>query len=336
MPKSFICGCAGLGLNAEERAFLRREDPWGLILFKRNVADRDQLRALTRSFRECVGRADAPVLIDQEGGRVQRMAPPHWRAYPAAFAMEAGLEPSHAEAAARLVARLIAFDLAEVGITVDCAPVLDVAEPGTHAAIGSRAFSSRPERVAAMGRAVAEGLLAGGVAPVIKHMPGHGRARADSHYELPVVDAARDDLKRDFAPFAALNDLPMAMSAHVLYTAIDESRPATASSTVVARVMRGEIGFDGLILSDDVSMKALEGPYERRAAAIIDAGLDIVLHCNGELDQARAVASAAPQLSGPSLRRAKAALASISAPQPFDVAKGERQLAAITAELGVV
>jgi beta-N-acetylhexosaminidase len=335
MPKAFICGCAGLALNAEERAFLRHEDPWGLILFKRNVADRDQVRALTRSYRECVGRAGAPVLIDQEGGRVQRMAPPHWRAYPAAAAIEAGLEPSRAEAAARLVARLIAFDLAEVGITVDCAPVLDVADLRTHAAIGSRAFSSRPQRVAAMGRAVAEGLLEGGVAPVVKHMPGHGRARADSHLELPVVDAAPDDLKRDFAPFAALNDLPMAMSAHVLYTAIDNRRPATASSIVVSKVMRGEIGFDGLIMSDDVSMKALEGSYESRAAAIIDAGLDIVLHCNGELDQARAVASAAPQLIGSSLRRAEAALASISAPQPFDVEEGERRLAAIMADLGV-
>jgi len=334
MPKAFICGCAGLLLNAEERAFLRHEGPWGLILFKRNVADRDQLRALTSSFRECVGRADAPVLIDQEGGRVQRMGGPHWRAYPAAAAIEAGLEPSQAEAAARLVARLIAFDLIEVGITVDCAPVLDVADAGMHAAIGSRAFSSHPERVAAMGRAVAEGLLAGGVAPVVKHMPGHGRARADSHHELPVVNAPREDLKRDLAPFAALKDLPMAMSAHVLYTAIDDRRPATASPIVVAKVMRGEIGFDGLIMSDDVSMKALKGPYEMRAAAIVDAGLDIVLHCNGELDEARAVASATPELSGSSLRRAEAALATISAPRPFDVEQGERELAAITAELG--
>jgi len=336
MPKAFICGCAGLALNAEERAFLHRENPWGLILFKRNVADRDQLSALTRSFRDCVGRADAPVLIDQEGGRVQRMAPPQWRGYPAAAAIEAGLEPSRAEAAARLVGRLIAFDLAEVGITVDCAPVLDVADTGTHAAIGSRAFSARPERVAVMGRAIALGLLEGGVAPVVKHMPGHGRARVDSHYELPVVDAARDGLKRDFAPFLALNDLPMAMSAHVLYTAIDDRHPATASPIVVTEVMRGEIGFDGLIISDDVSMKALKGPYEERAAAIIDAGLDIILHCNGELDQARAVASAAPQLTGAPLRRANAALASISAPQPFDVETSERRLAAIMADLGVV
>ena len=335
MPKAFICGCAGLALNAEERAFLRSEDPWGLILFKRNIADREQVRELTRSFRECVGRAEAPVLIDQEGGRVQRMAPPQWRAYPAAAAIEAGLQPSRAEAAAGLVARLIAHDLIEVGITIDCAPVLDVAGEGMHAAIGTRAFSSRPERVAAMGRAVAEGLLAGGVAPVIKHMPGHGRARVDSHHELPVVDAARGELKHDFAPFAALKDLPMAMSAHLLYTAIDPKRPATASPIVVTEIMRGEIGFDGLILSDDLSMKALTGSFEERAAAVIEAGLDIVLHCNGDLDEARAVASAAPVLAGASLRRAKAAEAAIKAPQPFDVERGERELAAIMAELAV-
>ena len=257
MPKAFISGCAGLALSDDERAFLRREDPWGLILFKRNIGDRDQVRELTRSFRECVDRADAPVLIDQEGGRVQRMAPPNWRSYPAAAAIEAGLDPSRAEAAAGLVARLIAHDLIEVGITIDCAPVLDVAGEGMHAAIGARSFSSRPERVAAMGRAVANGLLAGGVAPVIKHMPGHGRARVDSHHELPVVDAARADLAHDFAPFVALKDLPMAMSAHLLYTAIDPRRPATASPIVVKEIMRGEIGFDGLIMSDDLSMKAL-------------------------------------------------------------------------------
>jgi beta-N-acetylhexosaminidase len=335
MPKAFICGCAGLALNLEERGFLRREDPWGLILFKRNIADRDQVRELTRSFRECVGRSDAPVLIDQEGGRVQRMAPPHWRSYPAAGAIEAGVAPPKAEAAARLVARLIAHDLIEVGITVDCAPVLDVANEGMHTAIGTRAFSSRPERVAAMGRAVADGLLAGGVAPVIKHMPGHGRARVDSHHELPIVDAARSDLEHDFAPFAALKDLPMAMSAHLLYTAIDARRPATASPTVVAEIMRGQIGFDGLILSDDLSMKALDGSFEQRAAAVIEAGLDIVLHCNGVMEEARAVASAAPALSGASLRRAKAAEAAITAPHPFDVERGERELAAIRAELGV-
>ncbi len=335
MAKAFICGCAGLALNDEERAFLRQEDPWGLILFKRNIGDRDQARALTRSFRECVGRPDAPVLIDQEGGRVQRMAPPNWRAYPAAAAIEAGFTPSRAEAAARLIARLIAHDLSEVGITIDCAPVLDVADSGTHAAIGNRAFSSRPERVAAMGRAVAEGLLAGGVAPVIKHMPGHGRARVDSHHELPVVDAARGELDHDFAPFAALSDLPMAMSAHLLYMAIDPKRPATASPIVVQEIMRGAIGFDGLIMSDDLSMKALKGPFDERAGAVIEAGLDIVLHCNGDLDEARAVASGAPVLAGAALRRAEAALAAIAPPRALDLEQAERELAAIKAELGV-
>ena len=236
MPKAFISGCTGLALNEEGQVFLRQEDPWGLILFKRNIGDREQVRELTDLFRDSVGRADAPVLIDQEGGRVQRIAPPHWSSYPAAAAIEAGLEPAVAEAAARLVARLIAHDLVEVGITIDCAPVLDVAGEGMHNAIGSRAFSSRPERVVAMGRAVAEGLLAGGVAPVIKHMPGHGRARVDSHHELPVVDATRGALKHDFAPFVALKDLPMAMSAHLLYTAIDPHRPATASPIVVAEI----------------------------------------------------------------------------------------------------
>jgi beta-N-acetylhexosaminidase len=329
MPKAFICGCASLTLSREERDFFRSENPWGLILFKRNIADRDQVRALTRSFRESVGRADAPVLIDQEGGRVQRMTVPHWTAYPAAADIESGLEPGMAEAAARLIARMIAHDLAEVGITIDCAPVLDVATDDTHAAIGKRSFSTRPERVAAMGHAVSEGLLAGGVAPVMKHMPGHGRARVDSHQELPVVDATLEELNRDFAPFVALNDLPMAMSAHVLYSAIDPHHPATASPVVVAEIMRGKIGFDGLIMSDDVSMNALGGPYEQRAASIIEAGLDLVLHCNGKIEEARAVASATPSLSGSSLRRAAAALASIAPAQPLDSDVVKREFAAI-------
>jgi beta-N-acetylhexosaminidase len=335
MPNAFICGCAGPALSWEERAFLREIDPWGFIVFKRNVEDRDQLRDLIRSYRECVGRADAPVLVDQEGGRVQRMAPPHWRAYPAAGVIEAGLDPSEAETTARLIARLIAYDLSEVGISVDCAPVLDVAEPETHAVIGARAFSYRPDRVAAMGRAFAEGLLEGGVVPVVKHIPGHGRARADSHHELPVVDATRQELERDLLPFAELRDLPMAMSAHVVFTALDPVRPATASRIVIQEIMRGAIGFDGLIMSDDVSMKALRGPFDERAQAIFDAGLDIVLHCNGELNEARAVASAAPELSGQALRRAKAAIAAHVVPQPLDLEEAEAKLASIRKTLGV-
>jgi beta-N-acetylhexosaminidase len=335
MPKAFICGCRGHELSRDDREFLRESDPWGFILFKRNVEDRRQLRELVRSFRECVGRADAPVLIDQEGGRVQRMGPPHWRAYPAAGAIEAGLEPHEAETAARLVARLIAHDLAEVGITVDCAPVLDVAQSITHAVIGSRAFSKDPRRVALLGRAFAEGLFAGGVVPVIKHLPGHGRAQADSHHELPVVGATREELKRDFLPFLELRDLPLAMSAHVVFSALDPVRPATASPIVVQQVMRSEIGFDGLIMSDDVSMKALSGTYLERARAIFDAGLDVVLHCDGELDEARAVASATPELSGESLRRAEAALASRVTPQPLDVEEAEAKLATIKMALGL-
>ncbi len=335
MPRAFIAGCAGLALTTEERDFLRQADPWGLILFKRNVADRGQLRALTADFRGCVGRADAPVLIDQEGGRVQRMGPPEWPAYPAAGRIGTMFAPELADASARLIGRLIAHDLGEVGITVDCAPVLDVAEPGTHVVIGARAWSEDPARVAALGRAFAEGLMAGGVAPVIKHMPGHGRARADSHHELPVVEATRAELQRDFAPFRALADLPMAMTAHVVYRALDPDRPATASRVVVEEAMRGDIGFSGLIMSDDVSMRALTGSFEARAEAIFAAGLDLALHCNGDLGEARAVASVAPWLAGRSLARAEAALAAIRPPEPLDLERARVDLAAIGARLGL-
>ena len=325
MARAFICGCAGLALSADEIAFLRESDPWGLILFKRNVGDREQLRALTKSFRSTVGRDDAPVLIDQEGGRVQRMGPPHWRAYPAAARFDASLPVGDAEDAARLTARLIAHDLREVGITIDCAPVLDVAEPGTHAVIGSRALSERPERVAALARACAEGLMAGGVAPVVKHIPGHGRARADSHLELPRVNSSREELARDFAPFAALKDLPMAMTAHVVYSALDPENPATTSPIIVREIMRQEIGFDGLIMSDDVSMKALGGPFEARVRAIFAAGLDVALHCNGDLEEARSVASETPELAGRALERAEAAVAAARVPEPLDLAEAERR-----------
>ncbi len=328
MTLALVCGCAGVALGSEERAFIGDARPWGLILFKRNVVDREQLRALTRSFRELVGRADAPVLIDQEGGRVQRMGPPHWPAYPAAAGFEAAIEPARA---AWLAARLIAHDLRDVGINVDCAPVLDVADAGMHAVIGSRAFSSAPERVTAMGRAVCEGLLAGAVLPVVKHIPGHGRARADSHLELPVVATSRAELAaRDFAPFVALRDAPMAMSAHVVYSAIDPASPATTSPIVVREIMREAIGFDGLILSDDLSMKALRGPFAERARALFAAGLDMALHCNGDLTEARAVAEATPELAGPSLRRAQGALARIAGgAQPFDVEAARAELAAM-------
>ncbi len=328
MTRAFICGCLGPVLSAEELAFLREAQPWGLILFKRNVVDRDQLRALAAMFREAVGRAEAPVMIDQEGGRVQRMGPPLWDAYPAAARFEAELAPDRALDAARLAARLIAHDLTEVGITVDCAPVLDVADEKTHAVIGSRAYSRTPARVAEFGRAVIEGLIAGGVLPVVKHIPGHGRARADSHLELPVVDASREALEeRDFAPFKALADAPAAMTAHVVYTALDPHRPATTSRSVVRDIIRAKIGFEGLLISDDLSMKALGGPFDARARAAFAAGVDLALHCNGDLGEARPVLEATPELSGEALRRADAALRIISAGgQPFDPSEGRARL----------
>ncbi|MBM3607570.1 MAG: glycoside hydrolase family 3 protein, partial [Alphaproteobacteria bacterium] len=255
--RAFITGCAGLELTGEERAFIREWQPWGLILFKRNVADAQQLIQLTQQFRELVDRGDAPVLIDQEGGRVQRMGPPNWRKYPPARAYaQMPLTLASRADMVRDGARLIAQDLLACGINVDCLPVLDVPAPGGHDVIGGRAYADEPQQVGYLGRAACEGLLAGGVLPVVKHMPGHGRAGADSHMELPVVHATRKELETDFAPFRDLADMPLAMSAHVVYSAIDPSAPATTSAKVVHEIMRGEIGFKGLIMSDDLHMKA--------------------------------------------------------------------------------
>jgi beta-N-acetylhexosaminidase len=328
LPRAFICGCKTVGLDAEERAFLREADPFGLILFKRNVLDRAQVSELTRDFREAVGRAEAPVLVDQEGGRVQRLAPPQWPAYPAAARFLAELPRPVAIEAAKLVAELIAHDLRDVGITVDCAPVLDVADELTHSVIGTRAYARAPEEVADLGRAVIEGFLAGGVLPVIKHMPGHGRARVDSHLQLPRVEASRAELAaRDFLPFKALSGAPAAMTAHLVYTAIDASAPATQSKRIVDEVIRGEIGFKGFLISDDMSMKALSGAYSERARAIFAAGVDLALHCSGVLEDARAVAAASPQLAGVSLERAKAALSVIpTPPPPFDAEAAREKL----------
>ena len=331
MTRALIVGCAGASLSGEERAFLRDARPWGLILFKRNVVDRQQLRKLTTAFRETIGRADAPVLIDQEGGRVQRMGPPHWPAYSAAARFDMEVGGTRALAAAKLAARLIAHDLREVGVTIDCAPVLDVAVEATHAVIGTRSYGRDPTRVAAFGRAVMEGLIEGGVAPVVKHIPGHGRARVDSHFELPVVAASREELAaRDFAPFHALRDAPMAMTAHVVFQALDPVRPATMSPIVINDIVRGAIGFDGLLMTDDISMKAIGGPLGMSARAVFAAGVDIVLHCNGELAEAREVADAAPELAGLALKRAEAAMRVIAAgPRAFDVAEGKVSLAAL-------
>lgn len=324
--RALIVGCAGLSLTAEETAFLREADPWGLILFRRNCADPAQVTALTAAFREAVGRAEAPVLIDQEGGRVQRLGPPHWPKYPPgrAYASLAANDPLAAREMARLGARLIAHDLKSLGITVDCLPVLDVPVPGAHDIIGDRAYGTAPAQVAALGRAAAEGLIAGGVLPVVKHIPGHGRAGADSHEALPVVTAPRQVLEgSDFYPFRVLADMPLAMTAHVVYEAIDAKRPATTSAKVMRKIVRGAIGYDGLVMTDDLSMKALSGTLAERTAAAFHAGCDVALHCNGRLDEMREVAAEAPRLKGRAARRAEAALARIRhAVEPLDVEEG--------------
>jgi beta-N-acetylhexosaminidase len=326
--RAFVSGCRGLTLDAEERAFFKESDPWGLILFKRNVETRAQVKALTEEFRTAVGRADAPVLIDQEGGRVQRLRPPEWFDIPAAARFDVELGPEQAEAGVRLALRLIAHDLLEIGVTVNCAPVLDVADSATHEVIGSRSYGRDPGRVAALGRAAMEGLLAGGVAPVVKHIPGHGRARVDSHLELPVVAASRVELARDFAPFQALNGALAAMTAHVVYTALDPARAGTVSPVVIGEIVRGEIGFDGLLISDDLSMKALGGSFDARTRSAFAAGVDIALHCNGDLAESRPVAEATPLLEGRALARAQKLLARIApGSDAFDAEDGRARLA---------
>lgn len=330
--RALILGCAGTTLSPEETAFFREAQPWGFILFKRNIGTPDEVRALTAALRACVGRAEAPILIDQEGGRVQRMGPPHWPKYPAGGRY--GLLNGAAEAIARLGARLIAHDLAEVGINVDCAPVLDVPSPGSHDIIGDRAYGTTPQAVAAIGRAVAEGLMAGGVLPVVKHMPGHGRAGCDSHHGLPQVDASLDSLRlRDFAPFKALADLPVAMSAHVVFTAIDPDRPATQSPAVVTDIIRGEIGFDGLLMTDDLSMHALDGPFRSRTEAAFAAGIDIALHCNGDRTEMEAVCEGTPLLTDEAARRAASALSRLGrAREGLDISEARARFAAALAE----
>jgi len=327
MVKAFISGCADLHLNEAERTFFKTEQPWGLILFARNIDTPDQVRALVADFSACVGRRDAPVLIDQEGGRVQRLRLPHWPKFPPqqVFARLYDKDPDRARRAATLGAQMIAHELLDLGITVDCLPCLDLFLPETVDAIGDRAFSSDPEIVADLGRCVADGLLAGGVLPVVKHLPGHGRARVDSHLELPVIDAPLEALRRaDFKPFVALRDLPLAMTAHLLYTAIDPENPATQSETVIRDVIRGDIGFNGCLMSDDISMKALGGDMLDRAAKTFEAGCDLVLHCNGDLVEMRAVAAAAPLLEAERASRCSQALAMRKDPDREVDARGAR------------
>jgi beta-N-acetylhexosaminidase len=321
-----IYGCSGHRLTEAERAFFAGARPWGFILFRRNIDSPDQVRALTAELRDSIGDEHAPILIDQEGGRVQRMGPPHWPKYPPGNAyLKATNDPLAARELVRLGARLMAHDLKAVGINVDCLPVLDVPVPGAHDIIGDRAYAHDPATVAQLGRAAAEGMLAGGVLPVIKHMPGHGRAFADSHHDLPVVHADFATLDSwDFAPFKALSDMPLAMTAHVVFDAIDPKRPATTSKKAV-RLMREHLGFGGLIMTDDLSMKALSGSLRDRAEASLKAGCDVVLHCNGDLDEMRLVAEGVGKLKGGAAKRATAAMARIvHTPEPLD--EGEARL----------
>lgn len=324
-----VLGCGGPRLTAAERAVFAAARPWGFILFGRNVETPAQVRGLAADLRDAVGR-DAPILVDQEGGRVQRLGPPHWRRFPPAAAYGA-LPPEVGLEAAGLGGRLIASDLAEAGLDVACLPVLDLPAPGSSAVIGDRAYAGSPVRAAALGRAVAQGLLAGGALPVMKHLPGHGRAAVDSHHALPVVDAGLEDLDaRDFAPFRALNDLPLAMTAHVVLSALDPVRPATLSPDVIRTVIRGAIGFDGLLLSDDLSMDALDGDLGRRAESARAAGCDIALYGGGDLEAGRAVAQCAGVLEGEGLRRADAALARRRKPvEPFDAAEARARFDAL-------
>ena len=337
--RAFITGVSGPRLTVAERDFIRSQQPWGFILFKRNVETPPQVKLLVEELRYCVGVPDAPVLIDQEGGRVQRLGPPHWPVYPpgALFGALYDLDPALGLSAAQLSARLIAADLADLGITVDCLPLADVPVAGADAVIGDRAYGNRPDKVAVIARAVAKGLEQGGILPVLKHIPGHGRATADSHLRLPEVKTAKKELERtDFAAFQSLADLPMAMTAHVVFSALDPVHPATTSATIIEQVIRREIGFRGLLMSDDVSMNALSGSIAERTGAIFLAGCDVVLHCNGKLDEMREVAAEAPELSGKALERARFALASRRAPEPFDRVAARNELDAMKSKAGTL
>jgi beta-N-acetylhexosaminidase len=335
--RAFITGVSETELSTAERQLIAAAKPWGFILFRRNIASPAQVSKLVGEMRRAVGEPDAPVLVDQEGGRVQRFGPPHWPVYPsgATFGQLYDVKPATALAAARLSARLIAADLVEVGVSVDCLPLADVPVPGANDVIGDRAYGEEPGKVAAIGRAITEGLAQGGILPILKHIPGHGRATADSHLSLPTVDTPRDELERtDFAAFQALADLPMAMTAHVVFSAIDPAHPATTSATMVSQVIRGLIGFQGLLMSDDVGMHALAGSIGARTRAVFAAGCDMVLHCSGDLQEMQEVAREAPVLSGKPLDRARAALASRKAPQPFDRVAGRAELDQLIARRG--
>jgi beta-N-acetylhexosaminidase len=332
---AFITGIEGPVLAPAERAFLRAADPWGFILFKRNVEQPSQVQRLVAELREAVGR-DAPVLIDQEGGRVQRIGPPHWPTYPAGSAYGALYDLDHAAGleAARLGARLIASDLTALGIDVDCVPLADVPVAGADPVIGGRAYGDTADKVSAIAQAVAAGLMDGGVLPVLKHLPGHGRANADSHERLPMVEADRATLEAsDFQAFRPLAKLPLGMSAHVVYTAVDSDEPATTSRQVIAEVIRGWIGFDGALMSDDLTMNALSGSLAERARAALAAGCDLALHCNGKMHEMEQIAREAPRPAGEAARRTRAALDARAKPLPLDVSAARAAFSAMMARV---
>ena len=318
-PAAVVFGCSGTRLSADERALFADCNPLGFILFARNCVEPAQIRDLTASMRDCIGRPDAPILIDQEGGRIQRLNPPHWRAAPsaAAFGALAKSDLAGAKEAVRLNAQLLASELLTLGIDVDCAPVLDVPVEGAHGIIGNRAFCTDPTLVGELGRAACEGFIAGGVAPVIKHIPGHGRARADSHLELPVVDTPLNALSAtDFVPFALNADAPYAMTAHVVFTALDAKLPITLSKPAIDDVIRKRIGFDGFLFSDDVGMKALSGKFSELANAALAAGCDGVLHCSGDFTEMKEIAAAVSLLTDAA--QARFSKAHVGKPPAFD------------------
>ncbi|MBB4312931.1 beta-N-acetylhexosaminidase [Roseospira marina] len=328
-PLAAILGCAGLRPTREECALFADVRPLGFILFGRNVDSPSQVADLVGELRASAGRPDAMVLIDQEGGRVRRLGPPHWRAAPpqGVFGALYDRDPALGREAVRLNTRLLAQDLLALGIDVDCLPLADVRHPDGHDIIGDRSYGSAPEVVADLGRVCVDALLESGVLPVIKHLPGHGRALADSHKHLPVVPASRADLEAvDFSPFRALKDVVMGMTAHVVYSAIDPDRAATLSPIVVKEIIRTHIGFDGLLVTDDLSMKALNGDFTARARQSLEAGCDVVLHCNGDWDEMRAVVAGCRPLDAAGLDRVARARAVQQGPAPFDAAAAAARL----------
>ena len=320
--RAFICGLAGPKLSDGERQFLRQQQPWGVILFARNLQNATQIKALTADIGAALERERVAILIDQEGGRVQRIGPPVCRAYPAAriYGDLYRRDPILGVEAVRLGAKLIGIDLAALGITANCMPVLDIPIEGSDAVIGDRAYGDDADTVLTLGGAAADGLMAAGIVPVMKHMPGHGRAALDSHKQLPIIETALETLEEtDFKPFRIwAHRIPAGMTAHVVFSAVDDKRPATLSDKVISGIIRGRFGFDGLLMSDDISMGALKGPIGARAKKAIAAGCDLVLHCSGDADEMAAVAAAVPELAGEALRRAEAVFETVSPPQVHD------------------